>query len=1289
MPRVQQNGFDKGYLWDQTRRYPPVQPTSGVSSANASFDSNAHALHFAAEMANESNLTTDTTTGADGNASSGPWIVGESVEVKDDDDEEWGPGIVSSVESDGAPRVTKEGYDKGFLWDQIRRPSQSPPSYGAPSSNASIGDDGDNTVNSVSTEITSAGVLAASATASVTNEDSLTEPWVVGESVEVKDDDDEEWGSGVIISVESDGAPRVIKVGYDKDYVWDQCRRPVNPWVVGEKVEVRDADTEDWGAGVVDSLDSDGAPKVVKDGFDKAYLWNQCRRRDGMIESSSSSASSVRSSSDLEDEKEKEEAEKETALNELRDTQREADSAAAVIRLQSLQRRLNAGAQVQALRLERDKFTTVGSKIEDEAEAEVAFTDTASAAIATEEHATAAQEKLLDTEEERDLAVIKLQALQRSKNAQARAKGLRAAQEANAKVAAAEKAAELAQARADAAAQAYADECANDDDETARVRQRFKDACAAAKVSGALHKTGFKTLVQALMVETNQVVAASDADLEEAFWLADEDQSMLIDEREFLRLYRVVRSPGGINGLGMMREKGGDTDQKTRRAAHFRASLDGQNDVRLREQYRATCSRLSRDYLNQESFRDLVKQLLHDSGRDLTVSDADLNKAFRLSDVEESKLMNENEFVVVYNLLLGGHVAGLGKSSILESPLVQNRRKLAFRGMCQGVNSESPAEELNRVEARFHRACDAVGAPWLDQSAFCKLVQALMMEKGQKETSSADLETAFLFADEDQTGFIDRDEFMKLYEFIKAGKIRGLGNQGSLFESNGSKAQRAAAFRGILHGLDQESPEEEAARIQGRFQKACQEAGVRALHKTAFRKLVKALMMEAGQMAASDADLEAAFHLADEDESMLIDRDEFGKLYQVIKAGKVQGLGKKSMFESAEQKEARVLAFKGSLEVANSNQDAIARVRHRFQKACQEAGVRALHKTAFKKLVKTLILEAGRKSASDADLEAAFILADEDESMLIDEKEFLVLFQVIKAGKIAGLGSKGLFETEAQREKRVAAFRKSLGAYDSEAFSESAPLEEENEGKEAVGEVVSTAGDEKGDVENGLDGDDDEAGDGADSANEIEYGKAEGNSIDANVQGLREEAAAEAALEVAEDEMDAALDNQDLDSDGEEVLEAAEAKREAAALRLQTLQRRLRAESRVEAKRLEFAANEVARAALDDLVADDDDKDPFSLVEDARPESQERQGQQQQGDAGGEDLVVVDDEAIVGVISPPASPVVPPEEQEEKEEPKPAPSKPARTSTSKRSIFAQKKQRKPPAVKAAPPEWIP
>ena len=44
-------------------------------------------------------------------------------------------------------------------------------------------------------------------------------------------------------------------------------------------------------------------------------------------------------------------------------------------------------------------------------------------------------------------------------------------------------------------------------------------------------------------------------------------------------------------------------------------------------------------------------------------------------------------------------------------------------------------------------------------------------------------------------------------------------------------------------------------------------------------------------------------------------------------------------------------------------------VRQRVKRACKEAGVRALHKSAFKKLVSTLLKENGLAKASDADLE--------------------------------------------------------------------------------------------------------------------------------------------------------------------------------------------------------------------------------------------------------------------------------------------------------------------------------
>ena len=59
------------------------------------------------------------------------------------------------------------------------------------------------------------------------------------------------------------------------------------------------------------------------------------------------------------------------------------------------------------------------------------------------------------------------------------------------------------------------------------------------------------------------------------------------------------------------------------------------------------------------------------------------------------------------------------------------------------------------------------------------------------------------------------------------------------------------------------------------------------------------------------------------------------------------------------------------------------------------------------------ILEEARSSEekpSIEDLEAAFTLADEDQSGAVDHKEFIELMKLINAGKVTGLGRPGWFK---------------------------------------------------------------------------------------------------------------------------------------------------------------------------------------------------------------------------------------------------------------------------------------
>jgi len=135
-----------------------------------------------------------------------PWQVGEKVEVKDDCDDEWEQGVVSSIESDGAPRITKDGYDKAYIWDECRRLA---------------------TVESNSAASSRAGGSSAVATVRTDEEGGIEtneSTWHVGQRVEVKDTG-AEWEVGTVVAVDEDeDKPRVQKDGYDSAYLWDHCR---------------------------------------------------------------------------------------------------------------------------------------------------------------------------------------------------------------------------------------------------------------------------------------------------------------------------------------------------------------------------------------------------------------------------------------------------------------------------------------------------------------------------------------------------------------------------------------------------------------------------------------------------------------------------------------------------------------------------------------------------------------------------------------------------------------------------------------------------------------------------------------------------------------------------------------------------------------------------------------------------------------------------------------------------------------------------------------------------------
>jgi len=420
---------------------------------------------------------------------------------------------------------------------------------------------------------------------------------------------------------------------------------------------------------------------------------------------------------------------------------------------------------------------------------------------------------------------------------------------------------------------------------------------------------------------------------------------------------------------------------------------------------------------------------------------------------------------VLYTLIAAGKVGGLAKRPWPESEGTRAARirdfKEALKLVASGNSAPSTKSKISKKEAkwvrqRVQRACTEAGVRALHKTAFKKLVTSMVSEMGQKQVLEADLEVAFEIADEDGSKLIDEDEFMLLYQAIKMGKVAGLGKKKPWPENEKERDARISNFRAALKSFsdgsaaDEDSSDDEEVstlstpEVRRRVLAACTEAGVRALHKAAFKKLVNELLQELGQVEATDADLDAAFVAADEDESKLVDDLEFAALYKAIVVGGISGLGRRSPREPEDECQERIEVFRVKLqeyakqvkkEAENASEEvnglvlSVEEVKERVREACQEAGVRALHRSAFNKLTRSLLAEAGQHSATDADLEAAFLAADEDNSRLVDENEFALLYQAISAGKIAGLGKRSAREPQAEFDTRMTVFKSTLKHY--------------------------------------------------------------------------------------------------------------------------------------------------------------------------------------------------------------------------------------------------------------------
>jgi Ca2+-binding EF-hand superfamily protein len=223
--------------------------------------------------------------------------------------------------------------------------------------------------------------------------------------------------------------------------------------------------------------------------------------------------------------------------------------------------------------------------------------------------------------------------------------------------------------------------------------------------------------------------------------------------------------------------------------------------------------------------------------KDKSPSDKDLNEAFVIADKDKGGTVDCEEFVHLYKLVKAGKVHGLSGSAFDLFGTSKDSKKKEFRnslretelagglkGLAEPTFEPDDAvacltvDERDTLRNKFDKylAKRGNGAKVLSKELFIDFVKKVfvifMMSRSvvvkvsspcrqmckDEAPSEKDLNEAFVIADEDKGGTVDCEEFIHLYELIKAGKVHGLYKDGIMSLINGDGASKKDKLRGSL-----------------------------------------------------------------------------------------------------------------------------------------------------------------------------------------------------------------------------------------------------------------------------------------------------------------------------------------------------------------------------------------------------------------------------------------------------------------------------------------------------------
>ena len=220
------------------------------------------------------------------------------------------------------------------------------------------------------------------------------------------------------------------------------------------------------------------------------------------------------------------------------------------------------------------------------------------------------------------------------------------------------------------------------------------------------------------------------------------------------------------------------------------------------------------------------------------------------------------------------------------------------------------------MDSSFLSSSDPTASPSLGQSEFVALVREFIVKDSDSQLlpDEDDLARAFVLADADNSGAVDKSEFLMLMKLIKQGKVAGLAGSFFNFANWGKEEAFTSALAAWAAPAVASAEELESWRQQ--FKAYTAEAGTSELGKSDFATLtIEALKRHSIDAVPSESDLEAAFVIADTNASGFLDREEFIKLMILAKKGDIAGLGSLAMMIWNPLTWGKESSFKKSLEL--------------------------------------------------------------------------------------------------------------------------------------------------------------------------------------------------------------------------------------------------------------------------------------------------------------------------------------------------------------------------------------